>query len=105
MGIDGKGNSLLTDGKLQGAPGLDTCIGIKHLDLSLIAEVNLCLVAHLLGHISRHTDTGCAHLEASLSLFGLVFILRADGAVNFRHSVYFLFFAIIILLCLGCHRK
>ena len=82
VSIDGEWHTLLTDGKLQGLPRLDACIGIEHLDLTLVAEVDFRLVAYLRCYIASHVDAGCTHLESSLPFFGLVLILRADGSTN-----------------------
>ena len=84
VSIDGEWHTLLTDGELQGLPRLDACIGIEHLDLTLVAEVDFCLVAYLRCYIASHVDAGCTHLESTLPLFGLVLILRADGSTNFH---------------------
>ena len=82
VSIDGEWHTLLTDGELQGLPRLDACIGIEHLDLTLVAEVDFRLVAYLRCYIASHVDTSRAHLESSLPFFGLVLILRADGSTN-----------------------
>ena len=84
VSIDGEWHTLLTDGELQGLPRLDACIGIEHLDLTLVAEVDFRLIAYLRCYIASHVDAGCAHLESSLPFFGLVLILRADGSTNFH---------------------
>ena len=75
VSIDGEWHTLLTDGELQGLPRLDACIGIEHLDLTLVAEVDFRLIAYLRCNIACHVDAGSTHLESSLPLFGLVLIL------------------------------
>ena len=87
VSINSKWHALLTDGKLQGLPRFDAGIGIEHLDLTLVAEINLSLITNLLCYISCYIDTGCTHLESSLPLFGLVFILRTDGS-TYLHRLY-----------------
>ena len=82
VSVDGEWHTLLTDGELQGLPRLDACIGIEHLDLTLVAEVDFRLIAYLRCNIASHVDAGSTHLESSLPLFGLVLILGADGSTN-----------------------
>ena len=87
VSINSEWHALLTDGELQCLPRLDACICIEHLDLTLVAEINLSLITNLLCYISCYIDTGCTHLESSLPLFGLVFILRTDGS-TYLHRLY-----------------
>ena len=86
VSIDGEWYTLLTDGELQSLPRLDAGIGIEHLDLTLITEINLSLITNLLCYISCYIDTSRTYLKSSLPFFGLVFILRTDGSTN-RHSL------------------
>jgi hypothetical protein len=86
VSINSEWHTLLTDGKLQCLPRLDAGIGIEHLDLTLVTEVDFRLIAYLRCYIASHVDAGCTHLESSLPLFGLVLILRADGSTN-GHSL------------------
>ena len=75
-----------------------TAVGVEHLDLPLLREVYLGLVAHAVVHIAREAEAGVAHLEAPLPLLGLVFILAADGSVNVQCPL------VLVLLCAGSHR-
>ena len=61
----GEFTKTMTIGELQGLPRSDTSISIQHLDFALIAKVNLCLIAHLWSHLTRHVDAGSTHLESS----------------------------------------
>ena len=86
VSINGEWHTFLTDSKLQSLPRFDACISIKHLDLTLITEINLSLITNLLCYISCYIDTSRTYLKSSLPFFGLVFILRTDGSTN-RHSL------------------
>ena len=81
VGIDSEWHTKLSYGEVEIIHGSETRIGIEHLDVALIGEVKLSLVAHSIHHLSQDTDAGVAHLKSAFALLGLVFILGPHRSV------------------------
>ena len=84
MCVDGKRHTHLSDGEAEVLDGSDARVGIEHLDLSLIAEVDLGLIVHLACNFTSDTDTSRAHLEATGVVLRLLFILATQRTMNLR---------------------
>ena len=88
MRINGEGHTHLSDGELHAIKGNQPRVSIKHLNLSLVREVNLGLIRHPGSHLSRQTEARCTHLEAALLVIGLVFKFTTNGSFYFGLVVH-----------------
>ena len=85
--IDGERHTHLTDGHIEILHGSDTGVGIEHLDLSFVRQIDFSLVTYQLVHLTVEADTGITHLEALFVGRSLVLILTAYGSMNIGQVV------------------
>ena len=88
VGIDGEGDTHLSGGNCQAFGGEKAGIGIQHLDLPFVREVDLGLVGNGGQYIAGEADAGIADFEASGTHSGLILIFGTDGSVNLRQVVF-----------------
>ena len=89
MRIDTERHTHLSECELNPVLRLKSYIGVEHLDGSFVRQVYLSLVAHRRYDFSFYAQPGVAYLETPLVNGGLVLILGANRAVDFRHIFRF----------------
>ena len=82
VSVNGERHPHLTNSELPSCCRLDACICVKHFYVALIAQVYLSLVGDERRDIASDTNPGVPHLEAALTLLGLIFILSPNGSTN-----------------------
>ena len=105
MCVDSERHTHLTYRKAEAVERFQSGVSIKHLYLSLVAKVYLCLVFNSLSHIARYAQPGVTHFKAPLTLFRLVFILSSHRTMYFRCEIHFFILSAVALCgCIHCNR-
>ena len=85
--IDSKRHTHLSDGYIEILHRSNTGIGIQHLDLSFVRQIDFGFIAYHLMHLTVQTDTGVTYLKALFVGRSLVLILTAYGSMNIGQVV------------------
>ena len=80
--IDSKRHTHLSDGYIEILHRSNTGIGIQHLDLSFVRQIDFSLVTYQLVHLTVQTDTGITYLKALFIGCCLVFILATYRSMD-----------------------